>query len=80
MAAFGQDPAGAHSLKAASRLFQISGGLDRKARETGRLRGVGGEKKGQGEQLLFQDGDPGRLQQREAAARGQDRVQHQGSV
>ena len=39
VAAFGQDPAGAHGLKAAGRLFQVCGGLDLKSRRDGRLPG-----------------------------------------
>ena len=68
------------ALKAAGRLFQVRGGLDLKAREPGGLRGVGGEKVGQGEELFCQGGDAVFREQREAAAGGQHRVQHQGGV
>ena len=39
VAAFGQDPAGSHSLKAAGRLCQVCGGLDLKSRADGPLPG-----------------------------------------
>ena len=80
VAAFGQDPARPHGLKAAGRLCQISGGPDLNPGHMGGFGGVGGEQMGQGEQLFGQPGDTVGREQREAAACGQHRVQHQGGV
>ena len=80
VAAFGQDPARTHGLQAAGRLCQLSGRLDRKAREAGRLRGVGGEEVSQGKEFFLEDIDAVCREQRKAASRSQHRVQHQGGV
>ena len=76
VAAFGQDPAGPQGLQAPGRFFQVLGGLDFKPGEAGGLRGVWGEEVGQGEKLFFQNRDAVGRKQREAAPRGQHRVQH----